>query len=127
MPTLKCARIQELANADPEFRLHSRSWDVTLRFDVDDEAHVMKVSGGVVSEFDRVIGEYPAEVVIGAPFEEWDELLQPVPRPFWHDLMAASSRQGFVIDGADLDRDFRPYYPAVRRLIEIMRDSRREG
>ena len=126
MPELRTTRIRTLANADPEFRIQARFWDTTIRFAVDDTSYAAAIQDGAIASFEAAKAASadagpPCAIVIAASASDWDELLAPVPRAFWHDLMAAAARQGFTIAGEDLDRDFRPYYPAMRRLIEIMR------
>ncbi len=123
MTALHPSRIREAANADPEFTLAARFWDGRVRFDVGGEPYLLAVDGGRISSFEQEEGEAP--IRISAPAAEWDELLKPVPRPFYQDLMAAASRQGFTIEGEE--NGFRPYYPAIRRLIDIMRDLAREA
>ena len=45
-----------------------------------------------------------------------------MPKPFYQDLMAAQTRQGFKVTGPDLTA-FHPYYRAVNRLFELMRET----
>ena len=45
-----------------------------------------------------------------------------MPRPFYQDLYAATVHHGFSVSGDTLN--YCAYYPALRRLVELMRDAR---
>ena len=45
-----------------------------------------------------------------------------MPKPFYQDLYAATIHHGFSVAGDTLD--YCAYYPALRRLIELMRAER---
>ena len=57
--------------------------------------------------------------VIVGPADGWEKMLQPAPPPFYQDLYGAQIHHGFAIHGAI--EDVGPYYPALRRLIELLR------
>ena len=65
-----------------------------------------------------------SDLAIEAEDEEWNSLLAPMPRPFYHDLHAATVHHGFAVSGNTLN--YCAYYPALRRLIELMREVRNE-
>jgi hypothetical protein len=69
------------------------------------------------------LSKVKAETWISAPVEDWRELLEPIPKPFFQDLMAAITRHNFKLEG-DLVA-FHPYYRATCRLFELMRQTRR--
>ena len=46
-------------------------------------------------------------------------MLLPAPPAFYQDLYAAAAHHGFQVHGAV--EDVGPYYPALRRLIELLR------
>lgn len=114
------------ANADGEFCLHARYWNARLRI----------VHGAERIRLDVVDGEirrtgpwdpadFSADLTISAPDADWNALLEPLPRPFYHDLWAASVHHGFELSGERLH--LCAYYPAVRRLVEIMREVRHDA
>ncbi|MDO8434100.1 MAG: hypothetical protein Q7S58_17010 [Candidatus Binatus sp.] len=118
--------IAAAANADGEFQLAARLWNTDLRFDVGDDSYLLRMRDGRIAEF-APLGASAASSVntdaqISAPLDDWQELLKPVPKPFYQDLMAAVTRHNFKIEG-DLT-GFHPYYRATCRLIELMRQSR---
>jgi hypothetical protein len=109
------------ANGDAEFKLAARFWTATLRLDVGDQPYLLKLRDGVMASFNPVTppeaGKH--DLNIAAPESDWRELLQPVPRPFYQDLMAARLRHNFTVEGDLLG--FNPYYRAFNGLIQLMR------
>jgi hypothetical protein len=127
MSLIDGARIRDAANTDPEFAIAARFWTGDVRFDVGSQAHALRMKDGRVVAFEALTAPpdgAPWDLWVSAPPEAWEQMLQPLPRPFWHDFMAAASRQGVALAG-DPAR-FGPYYPALRRLLEIMRTLPRE-
>lgn len=122
------SRIRAGANADPEFQLCARFWNGRVRLEAGMECYEFEMRDGRMISFEPVVageGRGRCAVRISGPAEEWEELLAPVPRPFWQDIMAASFRQGFTIEGDAVE--YAPYYPALRRLVEVMRAVRQGG
>jgi hypothetical protein len=113
-------RVRELANQDGEFAIAARLWDATIGIDGGGAPQVLEIRGGRITRFERDEARAAkCDFRIAAPADEWAQMLTPVPRAFFHDLFAAMSREHFTIEG-DLMSMF-PYYPALRRLVEIMR------
>jgi hypothetical protein len=112
--------ITSAANSDAEFKLAARLWNADLRFEVGAESYLMRMRDGRISDFSKAdVSQW--DVKISAPEHDWRELLKPVPRPFYQDLMAAMTRQGFKLEGDLLG--FNPYYRATCRLFELMRKA----
>ena len=84
------------------------------------EQHKLTVSAGEVTDIEPWFGAVAANLSIAAPREDWDALLEAVPRPFYQDLYPATVHHGFEVTGDTAH--FCAYYPAIRRLIEIMRE-----
>jgi hypothetical protein len=125
VPNLALISWGELArrvNEDGEFRLASRFWDASLRLDVGAESHVLCFHGGELCEVSPCAPHAACDVHISAPSEEWEKLLEPSPRPFYQDLLAAQIHHGFTLSEDPLA--FAAYYPALRRLVEILRETR---
>jgi hypothetical protein len=116
---------EELAhrvNEDGEFRLASRFWDATLRLDLGPESHQLRFEGGALCEVAPCAPDAPYDVHISAPTEEWEKLLEPIPRPFYQDVLGAALNHGFTLTQDMLA--FAAYYPALQRLVEILREMR---
>lgn len=120
MPLFDTNAITSVANSDGEFKLAARLWNADIRLEVGSESYLMRMREGRISEFSRVDAS-KWDVNISAPETDWRELLKPVPRPFYQDLMAAMTRQGFKVEGDLLG--FNPYYRATCRLFELMRKA----
>lgn len=122
MPALEIERLRA-ANADPEFRIAARFWNAALLIREGESGHVVRIRDGEVAEITPwlpALGPSTSwSVSISAPSEEWARFLEPEPRPFYQDLWGASLHHGFRIEG-DMEGLY-PYYPAVRRLLELVR------
>ncbi len=122
IPGFDCSSIMAAANADPEFRIAARFWTARLRLDVGDARHILRIADGRVSDFSPAAEPNGAlDMTVSAPAADWDELLAPIPKPFYQDLFAAAATGRFLLVPTDVTTF--AYYPALRRLIEIMRGS----
>ena len=117
--------LPERTNADPEFRLAARHWTATLRLDVGDDSHALAIEDGEVKGIAAGDPTSETDVFISASSAEWAELLADVPRPFYQDLSAAAIHHGVRLPPDQ--EQYAAYYPALRRLIQLMRDARQEG
>jgi hypothetical protein len=108
-------------NQDGEFRQASRFWNATLRLDLGSESQQLCFREGRLGEVGSCDRDARCDLVIAAPLEDWERLLAPVPRPFYQDLVGAQIHHGFQMN-ADL-LDYAAYYPALRRLVEILREA----
>ena len=108
------------ANSDGEFKLAARLWNADVRIEVGSDAYLMRMRDGRISEFSKSdVPQY--DVKISAPESDWRELLRPVPKAFYQDLMAAMTRHNFRVEGNLLG--FNAYYRATCRLFELMRKA----
>ncbi len=108
------------ANDDAEFRIAARFWTADLRLASGERAWVLRLRDGRI---DAVApGESASDAGVAAPSEVWREMLAPVPRPFFQDLYGASVHHGLRFDNPDA---LWPYYPALRRLVELLRAASR--
>jgi hypothetical protein len=109
------------AGEDGEFRVASRFWDATVAFVAGDTRHVVAVKDGSARAVASSEVSAP-DVTIRATPESWEKMLAPVPEPFYHDLFAATQWHGVKFEGAALE-EIGPYYPALRRFVELMREA----
>ncbi|HEY6393913.1 MAG TPA: hypothetical protein VIX12_00775 [Candidatus Binataceae bacterium] len=124
MALFNAAGVIAAANTDDEFQIAARLWNADVRLEVGANAYVLRMRDGRIAEFAPLEAAQAAakfDVRISAPDSDWRELLRPVPKPFYQDLMAAMSRQSFRLEG-DLV-GFYPYYRATNRLFELMRNA----
>jgi hypothetical protein len=117
--------IIDSANEDGEFKIAARFWDAIVRLDVGEQSHIMRVRDGRLVSLYKCdsAGAAGYDIRISAPESDWEELLRPVPQPFYQDLMAASWRHGFRVEGHVIE--FYPYYRAINRLFELIREQHR--
>lgn len=111
--------LKRAANEDGEFRLHARFWNADLRLTMGEDSTAIQVRDGEIREIRSGAGPEPTDLALSAPDSVWEEMLKPVPRPFFHDLLGASAHHGLAIVG-DLTHRC-AYFPAVRRLVELLR------
>lgn len=114
--------LRSRANDDEEFRMHARFWNSTIRLGIGHEKHKVSIEAGEVVAIQPWGRSVAGDLSIQAPTADWDALLEAVPKPFYQDLYAASLHHGFDVLG-DI-KNFCAYYPAIRRLIEVMREVR---
>lgn len=113
-------RLVEVANADGEFLLQARLWNARINVACDADAFALTIVQGRITH--AAAGTQDAEVRISGSRAGWDEMLKPIPKPFFHDLRAAAAHHGFTLAGDVLHTA--AYFPAIRRLIELMREIR---
>jgi hypothetical protein len=120
MTSFDTQAITSAANSDGEFRLAARLWNADIRLEVGADAYLLRMRKGLIDEFSEADAS-KWDVKISAPESDWRELLKPIPKPFYQDLMAAMTRQDFKVEGGLLG--FNPYYRAMCRLFELMRTA----
>lgn len=111
--------LRQALNGDPEFRLAARYWNGALEFRIDEQRCVVNLVEGEVTEVGDSFRGSLAPVVISAPEQDWVQLLELAPRPFYQDFHAASAHHGFRL-GGDVETLW-AYYAAVRRSADILR------
>ena len=112
--------VKDRANDDAEFRLHARFWNSVVKLGVGERRFKMTVDSGAIVDIEPWLGGIAGNLSISAPEADWEALLEAVPRPFYQDLYPASIHHGFDVAGDTVN--YCAYYPAVRRLVEIMRE-----
>ena len=116
-----CERLRALLVDDPEFRLAARDWDAVLLIEVGSRLYTLRLDAGAITTYDPSAAD-DWTLRIAAPEAEWEQLLAPVPRPFYQHLAAAASRHNVTVEG---DWQVRlAYDPALQRLIALLRAAR---
>ena len=113
-------RLVAAANADGEFSLLARMWNARINIANDADVFALTVVQGRITGTDAASAN--ADVHIRGPRAGWDEMLRPLPKTVLSYLRAAAVHHGFSIAG-DLMHTA-AYYPAIRRLIELLREVR---
>lgn len=121
--TLPCDATREALNADPEFRLNAQHWNAAVKLKVGDRNYLMRVVDGTVEEFKDEWDAFDVyTITIGGPEEGWEQMLKPIPPPFYQDFWGAFFRHDFEM-GGDLESLY-ANYGAVRRMLEVLRATR---
>ena len=113
--------VRQRANGDAEFRQHARFWNATVRLGFGGKAIKLRLENGEVAVIEPWFGAIAADLSISASAEQWQALLAKTPQPFYQDLYPAAIHHGFEVSGS-ID-DYCAYYPAIRRLIELLRNA----
>jgi hypothetical protein len=119
---LDFSKLPARANADGEFALHARFWNATVKLRVGQSSYRLAMHDGRLTECTPWLGAIAGDLAIEADEAEWANLLEPMPKPFYQDLYAATIHHGFSVAGNTLN--YCAYYPALRRLVELMREER---
>ena len=123
MDMSRMEHLPRVANQDPEFSIHARFWNTGLRLDMGDNALLVRIKDGEITEVKTGRHKFDiletANIVIDGPPDGWEKFLELVPTPFYVDLWGATAYHGFSV-GGDME-SFYAYYPAIRRLFDIMR------
>ena len=115
-------RLSALFDTDRELALCARFWTGALHLGVGAERWCLRFEAGDFAGVSKApAAPGPRDVEIVAAPAEWEKLLAPVPPPFYQDAFGASLHHPVSL-GGDLDTLF-AYYPAVRRVIEILREA----
>ena len=114
------ATVKAKVNSDGEFARHARFWTATIRLGIGHRNVKLGIDNGAVDVIERWPGGMGVDLAIQAPDADWDALLSAQPPPFYQDLYPASLHHGFDVVGSLTD--YCAYYPAIRRLIDVMRE-----
>lgn len=116
-------RLAARAAADGEFRLAARYWNGSLSIDLDGPSLSFRLVDGAISVASA--GHAGAhDIGLAAPREVWDKILAPLPPPFFNDIMPA---RAFDLRVSGDEETLWQYYPAVRRLIDLLRKEVTDG
>ena len=117
--------LAELCAGDGEFMLLARHWTGKLRLSIGNNCVDLRMRDGVpVAEVAAVAAEQlpdePGLIGLSATGDLWERMLAPVPEPFYNDIVPAQAL-GLQRSGSELT--FWQYYPAVRRVVELLRST----
>ena len=117
--------LPERVNHDPEFKLAGRFWTATVRLDMGSTSVALRFEHGVLAGAAECGSDADADLFVRAPEPDWRELLAPCPRPFYQDLFGAQLHHDVELSPDPIA--YAAYYPALRRLIQLMSAARREA
>jgi len=111
------------ANADDEFRIAARLWNAHVRLDLGANSVRLSIEAGTIRSAEPCEPDAACDACISGETDHWERLLAAAPPPLWQDLFGAAARGDFAI-GGDVEAFF-AYYPAMRRLLDLVREENR--
>ena len=87
--------------------------------------NMLRFEDGRLTEVAACDADQACDLFVGATEEVWRELLAPVPRPFYQDLFGAQLHHGVRLSPEPLD--YAAYYPALRRLVQLLSAFREDA
>lgn len=110
--------------ADRELALAARFWEGALYFAVGPVRLALRFEPGRAPRIEPSAAPVGSrDVEISAQPAEWEKLLAPVPPPFYQDVFGAALHHPVSL-GGDFETLY-AYYPAIRRAIELLRETAR--
>jgi hypothetical protein len=110
--------------ADRELALAARFWHGALYLGVGRARIALRFEPGRAPRIEPSAAPAGArDVEVSAELAEWEKLLAPVPPPFYQDVFGAALHHPVSL-GGDFETLY-AYYPAIRRAIELLRESPR--
>jgi len=117
------AHAERLAS-DGELALASRFWHGALYLSAGSTRSALCFEPGRAPRIESSAAPAGArDVEISAEPAEWEKLLAPTPKPFYQDVFGAALHHPVSL-GGDFETLY-AYYPAIRRVIELLREARR--
>lgn len=113
-------RLVRRATVDGEFGLYARYWSGSIAIDIGDKRLAFLLDDGQIDVAHPGAASGPGHIGLAAPRDVWEKILAPVPQPFFNDIMPARAA-GVVLTGED--ETIWQYYPAVRRLVDLVREE----
>ncbi len=111
-------RLSQRYMDDGEFRLAARYWDGSLTLDLDGTRLEFSIVDG------RTAGGPDAEpepsITVSGPEDVWSQILAEVPPPCYNDILPARM---FGLRVGGNRETFWQYYPAIRRLVDLLRED----
>jgi len=117
----KAKRYCSTLNNDPEFRLLARDITLNLAIEVGSDRRLLRFRDGELKAIGPMVPMAdPVDVYIKGGSDFWNKLLSQVPPPRYHNLHSAAHAGTCEIAGnVEL---YNAYYPALNRMIDVMRN-----
>lgn len=119
MIQIPCDVVRAALNEDFEFRHAARYWDASVRLGIGDQPLCVHIVQGEVTEIRPWSTTDSLDVGIDASTREWEQLLAPVPRPFYQSVSAAAIHHAVVLSGDPMESY--AYMGALTRMLDVIR------
>jgi pimeloyl-ACP methyl ester carboxylesterase len=112
--------LPERLNADPEFLLAARYWDVRLRLEVGEARYDVSIDGGKVSALQPATSGWRYDVRVTGPLSAWTD--DVVTKGMLRGAHAGRGDRKISVDG-DGVAHVAPYLGAVLRIVRLIGES----
>jgi hypothetical protein len=121
MALIDIQAFRAIAEEDFEFNREMRYFDGRIRVDVGDgERHVMEFKDGrLVDISDADVPHTDCKIHLKGTREQWSEMLQRFPRPFYHSIQSTCVKHGMLLSNSN---ETFAYLPALNRMMQILRN-----
>lgn len=124
MALVDVAAVAQTGMEDPEFSREMRFFDGKMKIEVAGEPTVLEFSDGELVRASREGADEECTVVVRGDREQWSNLLEPVPEPFYQCLQTTAVKHGLYMSTSN---ETFAYLPALNRLVVLMREARQSG
>jgi hypothetical protein len=114
-------KLPDLVNADERLVWRGRFLNVDFLVQVGDNSYLVSIRSGRITSVER--GPFYMRAwrfSVRAPAEAWEKLWEPVPRPWYTDILGVMKRGEARIEG-----DLQPFIANLRYMKEILSAPRR--
>jgi hypothetical protein len=108
---------------DPELKREFRFFDGKLKLGLGGEQTTATFADGALVD---VVGDVPdaeCKIVVDGTREQWENLLQRYPKPFYQCLQTTAVKHGLQLSATN---ETFAYLPALNRLVVLMRQAYNE-
>ena len=93
-------RYKSLTDSDPTIGAMSKYYTCTFMYDMGERKAIIEMHDGKVKDINTDPGPLDAyDFALRASAETWREFAQPLPKPMYHGIWAASFRQDLKLEG----------------------------
>lgn len=110
----------KLARDDFEFTRETRYFTGTIKLEIGDETWALNFEDGALASVTDTPGD-EVKIVVGGTAEQWEELLQTKPRPFYQCIQSAAVKEGMQITNTN---ETFAYLPALNRMTTLLRQMK---
>lgn len=120
MKKIQGSAFAEIARGDFEFTRETRYLTGVIRLDFGSESWALSFANGALAGITdgALVPDAEATIIVGGGADQWHELLQMKPRPFYQCIQSAAVKHGMRINVAN---ETFAYLPALNRMTTLLR------
>lgn len=120
-PIVDVAAVARQGMDDPEFSRETRFFDGRMKIDIAGQPTVLEFSDGSLVGTAADTPDEDCKIVVRGDEEQWSNLLEPYPKPFYQCLQTTAVKHGLYMSSTN---ETFAYLPALNRLVVLMREAR---